>query len=78
MAELQFRDTAAAGYDRSVGEGIVKLAGFGARSITRQHRAGVHAAIWAQVSCRHTRNASVRARRYRAALIECRRGRKWP
>jgi DNA-binding protein HU-beta len=45
-------------------EGIVKLAGFGARSITRQHCAGVHAAIWAQVSCRHTRKASARARRY--------------
>ncbi len=44
--------------------GIVKLAGFGARSITRQHCAGVHAAIWAQVSCRHTRKASARARRY--------------
>ena len=34
-------------------QGIVKLAGFGARSITWQHCAGVHAAIWAQVSCRH-------------------------
>ena len=49
---------------RDAGEGIVKLAGFGARSITRQHCAGVHAAIWAQVSCRHTRKASARARRY--------------
>ncbi len=37
-----------------------------------------HAATWAHVSCRQTRKALARARRYWAAVIRCRRGRKWP
>ena len=58
--------------------GIVNLAGHEACSTTRQWCADFHAAIWAHVSCRHARKASARARRYRAAVIRCRRGRKWP
>jgi hypothetical protein len=37
-----------------------------------------HEAVWAQVSCRQTRRALVRAHRYSPAVIRCRRGRKWP
>jgi hypothetical protein len=60
------------------GVGIVNLVRGKARLIGPQHGCELHAAIWTQVSCRQTRKASARARRYRTALIRCRRGRKWP
>jgi hypothetical protein len=44
--------------------GIVNLAGCKARVTARQYGSELHAAIWTQVSCRHTRKASARARRY--------------
>ena len=56
--------------------GIVNLAGHEACSTTRQWCADVHAAIWTHVSSRQARKASARARRCRAAVIKCRRGRK--
>jgi dihydroneopterin aldolase len=49
--------------------GIVNLAGCKARATARQYGSELHAAIWTQVSCRHTRKALARARRYWAALI---------
>jgi hypothetical protein len=58
--------------------GIVNFVGFKAYAIVRQYGTELHAAIWTHVSCRHTRKASARARRYCAAAIRCRRGRKWP
>jgi hypothetical protein len=45
-------------------EGIVNLMGYKARAIARQYGAERHAATWTHVSRRHTRKASVRARRY--------------
>ena len=54
------------------------MAGYKARVTARQYGSELHAAIWTQVSCRHARKALARARRYRAAGIRCRRGRKWP
>jgi len=48
-------------------EGIVNLTGDGTRSTERQCCASAHAAIWAQVSCRQTRKALARARRYSLA-----------
>ncbi len=44
--------------------GIVNLLGYKARVVVRQYGPELHAAIWTHVSCRHTRKASVRARRY--------------
>ena len=44
--------------------GIVNLVGYKARAIARQYGAERHAATWTHVSRRHTRKASVRARRY--------------
>ena len=58
--------------------GIVNLVSCKPCAITPQYGSELHAAIWTQVSCRQTRKASARARRYRAAVIRCRRGRKWP
>jgi hypothetical protein len=45
-------------------DGIVNLMGYKARAIARQYGAERHAATWTHVSRRHTRKASVRARRY--------------
>ncbi len=58
--------------------GIVNLSDHGTCLIAPQHGAVVHAAIWTHVSSRQTRKALARARRYWAAVIRCRRGRKWP
>jgi Ankyrin repeats (3 copies) len=44
--------------------GIVKLLDRWARSSAQYDCPWVHAAIWTHVSCRHTRKASARARRY--------------
>ena len=44
--------------------GIVNLAACKARVTARQYGSELHAAIWTQVSCRHTRKALARARRY--------------
>jgi transposase len=44
--------------------GIVNLVDYKACAIVRQYGAELHAAIWTHVSCRHTRKASARARRY--------------
>jgi hypothetical protein len=44
--------------------GIVNLVDYTACAIVRQYGAELHAAIWTHVSCRHTRKASARARRY--------------
>ncbi len=49
---------------RTIAEGIVNLVGYKARAIVRQCGAESHAATWTQVSRRHTRKASVQARRY--------------
>ncbi len=53
---------------------------FSARPIlgTRSGRHAGYAVSWTHVSCRQIRKALVRARRYCAAVIRCRRGRKWP
>src|SRR5215218_9702123 len=45
-------------------EGIVNLVDYKACAIVRQYGAELHAAMWTHVSCRHTRKASARARRY--------------
>ena len=64
---------------RAVGAlGIVNLVRGKARVLRPRYGSELHAAVWTQVSCRQTRKASARARRYRAAVIKCRHGRKWP
>jgi predicted Kef-type K+ transport protein len=58
--------------------GIVNLVSYEACVAMRLRGSAFHAAIRTHVSCRHTRKAPARARRYPAAVIRCRRGRKWP
>ncbi len=77
-AEVVASDETGVRIEGCSGYGIVNLAGCKARVTARRYGSELHAAIWTQVSCRHTRKASARARRYRAALIRCRRGGKWP
>jgi hypothetical protein len=68
----------ARGVETHVIHGIAKLLGQWSRWIEWRDGLRVHAAIRTHVSSRQTRKASARAPRYRAAVIRCRRGRKWP